>query len=205
MKFVIDTDQLKNAYCSVSLGMYLISLYCNENINKDTFIDACTRGLVDFNGYNNNEPISPRLTQTGIDYIERIFLNSEYREEGATEDRFDVLAKKLQEIFPKGRKGNTVYTWRDSSPIIAKKLKTLVKKFNIEFTDEQAINATRKYVESFNGDYTYMKLLKYFIFKMDPKYDEDGKRICEETSELMNYIQNEKDLNVTHNDNAEVI
>ena len=34
-----------------------------------------------------------------------------------------------------------------------------------EYSDEQIIQATKAYVDSFNGNYTYMQLLKYFIWK----------------------------------------
>ena len=101
-------------------------------------------------------------------------------------DRYELLAAQLREIFPKGRKEGTSYMWRDSNSIIAKKLKSLVSKYGECFTDEQAINATRKYVESFNGNYRYMQLLKYFISK---KVVNDGE--VEETSQLLSYIENE--------------
>jgi hypothetical protein len=101
-------------------------------------------------------------------------------------DRYELLAAQLREIFPKGRKEGTSYMWRDSNSIIAKKLKALVSKYGECFTDEQAINATRKYVESFNGNYRYMQLLKYFISK---KVVNDGE--VEETSQLLSYIENE--------------
>ena len=77
------------------------------------------------------------------------------------------VANKMRELFPEGRKPGTTYYWRDSTPIIAKKLKTVVEKFNTQFTEEQALDATRRYVESFNGDYRFMQLLKYFILKTD--------------------------------------
>ena len=73
--------------------------------------------------------------------------------------------------------------WRDSTAVIARKLKTLVVKYDYEFTEEQALKATKAYVESFNGDYTYMQLLKYFILKTMP----DG----EIRSDFMSYIENE--------------
>ena len=41
------------------------------------------------------------------------------------------------------------------------------KKYGNKYTNEQIINATKKYVISFNGDYQYMQLLKYFILKTD--------------------------------------
>ena len=49
------------------------------------------------------------------------------------------------------------------------------------YTEEQIIKAAKKYVESFNGDYRYMKLLKYFIFKEE---------IESSTSDLLTYIEN---------------
>lgn len=83
------------------------------------------------------------------------------------DEEFNNLASKMREIFPDGRKAGTAYYWRDSVPIIAKKLKTVVDRFNVQFTEEQALAATRRYVESFNGDYRFMQLLKYFILKTD--------------------------------------
>lgn len=81
--------------------------------------------------------------------------------------KYERLAEKMRELYPKGLKPGTTYCWRDSIPIIAKKLKTVVEKFNTQFTEEQALDATRRYVESFNGDYRFMQLLKYFILKTD--------------------------------------
>ena len=85
----------------------------------------------------------------------------------STDVKYERLADKMRELFPDGRKPGTTYYWRDSVPIIAKKLKTVVEKFNTQFTEEQALDATRRYVESFNGDYRFMQLLKYFILKTD--------------------------------------
>ena len=85
----------------------------------------------------------------------------------STDVKYERLAEKMRELYPKGLKPGTTYYWRDSTPIIAKKLKTVVEKFNTQFTEEQALDATRRYVESFNGDYRFMQLLKYFILKTD--------------------------------------
>jgi hypothetical protein len=161
--------------------------------------------MVTFKGYDIfRRPQDVAITQIGVDNVESIFLNSEFRETNASIDRFDLLADKLREIYPKGRKGNSPYTWRDSTAIISKKLKALVKRTGAKFTDEEAIEATSKYVASFNGDYQYMKLLKYFISKIEERIDEEGKIVREETSELLNYIDNLKDLdlNNSQNDNS---
>lgn len=67
-----------------------------------------------------------------------------------------------------------------------RRLKLFFKKYGNEYTDEQIIQATKKYVEGFNGNYTYMRLLKYFIFK--EKVGASGE--VEGDSELISYIEN---------------
>ena len=42
--------------------------------------------------------------------------------------------------------------------------------FGVEFTDEQAINAVKRYVESFNNNFTYMECLEYFILRLRPEF-----------------------------------
>lgn len=106
---------------------------------------------------------------------------------------FMELADKMREIFPAGRKPDTTYYWRDSTQLIARKLSTLVTKFDISFTEEEALTATRRYVESFNGDYRFMQLLKYFILKTD-------KNTGEIKSEFMSLLQNPEEQD-TLNDN----
>jgi hypothetical protein len=105
----------------------------------------------------------------------------------------------LRELYPKGKKEGTTYLWRGSVAEIAKKLKTLVVKYGCKFTKEQAINATKEYVKSFNGNYTKMRLLKYFIVKLDKDFDGNINFV----SEMMSIIENEDDLD-THNDNWRV-
>ena len=83
------------------------------------------------------------------------------------DSEYEALAAKMREIFPAGRKAGTTYLWRDSVAVIARKLKTLTVQFKCEFTEEEALKATKDYVSSFNGDYKFMQLLKYFILKKD--------------------------------------
>ena len=73
--------------------------------------------------------------------------------------------------------------------MIHRRLLQFTGKFG-SFSDKDIAEATRKYVESFNGDYRYMKLLKYFIFKNAIKPGEDGNNEIQFTSELYNYLTN---------------
>lgn len=111
------------------------------------------------------------------------------------EKEYNELADKLREIFPKGRKAGTTHSWRGSTLDVANKLKSLVARYGCTFTEEEAIEATKSYVAAFNGDYRYMKVLKYFILKTPIVNGQ-----VEIQSDLMSYIQN-REIREEHNNN----
>lgn len=190
-KLCFDAKECEKSKVPVDTALYVASLYLGKLITASTFQDVCARGLVEFDGFDlKRQPINARLTPSGVELIESIFLNSEFGVPGSDEDRYDKLAKKMQELFPEGKKPGTKLMWRDSQAIIAKKLKAVVKKYGAKFTDEQALEATKKYVESFNGDYQFMQVLKYFISKRN-------QLTGEETSQFLSYLENagQEDVN----------
>ena len=195
MDFHINKEILAKSGISVDMAFYLASIYFDRPYTYDTFDVASKQGLITYNHLDRyNLPIQPKLTREGVELVESIFLNSEFKgDKGIDTDRYDELADKLRELYPKGRKEGTSYLWRDSHAKIANKLRTLVKKYNFKFTDEQAISATKRYIESFNGNYSYMQLLKYFILKKD-------KDTGEENSQLMSYIENEDCTDAANDD-----
>ena len=195
MDFHINKEILAKSGISVDMAFYLDSIYFDRPYTYDTFDLASKKGLITYNHLDRyNLPIQPKLTREGVELVESIFLNSEFKgNKGIDTDRYDELADKLRELYPKGRKEGTSYLWRDSHAKIANKLRTLVKKYNFKFTDEQAISATKRYIESFNGNYSYMQLLKYFILKKD-------KDTGEENSQLMSYIENEDCTDAANDD-----
>ena len=136
---------------------------------------------------NRNElflPIGWRLTNTGKDMLNTIIVDSDKHQE--PQEKLTDLATKLKAIFPKGKKDGTNYYWSDGVPLVIRRLKLFFKKYGSNFTNEQIIQATEKYVEGFNGSYQYMRLLKYFIFK--EKIGANGE--IEGDSELISYIEN---------------
>ena len=190
MKLCIDVDECKKEKIPIDTALYIAAIYLGSLVTPDTFQDVCRRGLIEFDGFTlARQPINARLTPTGNDIIESIFLNSEFQADASGVDRFDELALKLREVFPEGKKPGTALMWKDSQHVISKKLKTLVKKYQCSFTDEEAIEAAKKYVESFNGDYRLMQVLKYFICKRN---NETG----DENSQLLSYIENSGEVNV---------
>lgn len=198
MKICIDTEECAKLGVPLDEALYIIGLYLGVDINTDTLHRVFKRGILEHDGYDILRKMkNPKLINSGIELAETLALESEFNTP-VYKDRFENLAYQLRELFPKGKKPGTAYMWKDSNAIIAKKLKALVKKYGDCFTDEQAINATRKYIESFNGNYQYMQLLKYFISKAVIK---DGQ--IEETSQLLSYIENENE-EFEHNEFCEI-
>ena len=112
------------------------------------------------------------------------------------DSEFTELATELREIYPAGRKDGTTYMWRGTTAEVAKKLKTLVVKYGFTINREDVIKATKEYVSSFNGNYRYMQLLKYFILKSVK--DADGN--VDVKSELMSIIENSGQLDAQRED-----
>lgn len=185
MKYVIDTDKLQQYNITKDELLYCLSLYWDTRITSSTVTSCNMKGLL-FTDLDENNQYKISLNKTGTDTLDAYFSDSQIVENKEGKDRFEILADKLREIYPKGKKEGTAYQWRDSTKIIANKLKSVVRYYRTSFTDEQAVNATKKYVEGFNGNYTYMQLLKYFISKKEVK---NGELV--ESSQLLSYIENE--------------
>lgn len=125
-----------------------------------------------------------RLTNKGTEVLDSVIMDSDKEQE--PQDRLIQLATRLKEIFPKGKKDGTNYYWAEGAALIVRRLKLFFKKYGNKFTDEQIVQAAEKYVQGFNGNYQYMRLLKYFIFK--EKVGANGE--VEGDSELISYIEN---------------
>jgi hypothetical protein len=100
------------------------------------------------------------------------------------EERLETLAPALIEIFPTGRKLNTNKYWRGNVRDIKLKLKAFFMKYGSHYTNEEIINATKTYVESFGNDLTFMRTLPYFIYK------DERRSGGEEGSDLANVLDN---------------
>lgn len=164
MKIVFDTDACKKQGKDVDTLLYLISLLSGCKITVDTFEKARKSGMLSFEErYSPDNPFPDyvSLSETGEFVAESIMADSNNKD---SEDRCTRLAERLREIYPAGKKPGYAYTWRDSVSCIADRLKKFFLKYG-DFPDDEIIRVTKEYVSSFNGDYRYMQLLKYFIWK----------------------------------------
>lgn len=149
---------------------------CSKFLVKKGFITADRNDLF--------QPVGWRLTQNGMDRLESVLIDSE--KSPKAEDQWTDLARRLKEIFPQGKKPGTNFYWSDGVALIKRRLKLFFKKYGDLYTEDEIVEAAKKYVEGFNGSYQYMRLLKYFIFKEVRGVNGE----VEGTSELINYIEN---------------
>lgn len=116
------------------------------------------------------------------------------------EQRLVNLAKKMRECFPEGRMPGTPYYYRCNNREIVLKLKKFFLQYG-KHSDEELIDACKRFVASFNGNYKYLPLLKYFIFKFKDEVDEQNLRHRVEHSPLADYLENkEEDIDYNSSD-----
>lgn len=113
----------------------------------------------------------------------------------AEDERFETLAIKVQECFPKQK---MMYANGTASPFYFRcnktEIKNKLKKFLTiygEVADEDIIDATKRYVASYAPKgYRGMRLAKYFIMKDDRKLMADDEVHVEEISDLATFLEN---------------
>lgn len=190
MKYTIDTEVLAREGIELDEALYLLSLYKKKNIDIGTIerLKRKDKILVP-------DDMPNKLTSRGVSLIETVIAKSKLHISSSDMERYRTLADKIRDLYPKGLKPGTNYQWRDSTAIIADRLIKLVAKYNIEFTDEEAVDATKRYIESFNGNYKYMQILKYFISKQKPVENAPA----EQNSQFLSFLQN-KESGMTNSD-----
>ena len=182
MKITINTDVLSKE--NITLGEFLILLMGYHNIDYETaYRKLVDCKLVEPDLFTKSALI---LSDNTKNLVTRILLESDERAVRSGIN-FERLAIKLMRYYPDGVKPGTTYEWRGTVDEIAQKLRTLVVKYAFIFTEEEAIAATKEYVDSFK-DYKHMKLLKYFILKTT----RDEGRV-EIDSPFMSIIENNRD------------
>ena len=167
---VRDTD-IDRLFSSLERkGFIISSIYATDNNIKPPFQHVC---------YS--------LIETGRQALADNCISNKNILRTATKDtirkRCDVLAPKLMEIYPAGKKPGTANQWRGYTKGVSEKLQKILLTGN-EFTDEEAVAATKAYVDGFNGMYTNMRTLPYFLGKNEIVGGEVKK-----TCDFMSYVE----------------
>lgn len=134
------------------------------------------------------------LTQKWSDVLDEIICDSS---QGCkkTDSELVELALRVMQCFPEGKMKDrfgrpTPYYYRCNKSEVSKALKRFFTQFGSEYSDDAIVNAAKRYVASFNGNYTGMRIAKYFIMKNPTKQDENGKGYVEQVSDLLTFLEN---------------
>ena len=191
MKLTIDQTILENN--NLTLEEFLVLFLSAKEVDiGDISQSLVAKGFADKDLFSSGKLV---ISDKVKDLISTISIDSD-KNVIDKDTEFTELATELREIYPAGRKDGTTYMWRGTTAEVAKKLKTLVVKYGFVINKESVIKATKEYVNSFNGNYRYMQLLKYFILKSVK--DADGN--VDIKSELMSIIENSGQLDAQRED-----
>lgn len=197
MKITIDEDVCKKS--DMTFPEVLVSIL----IKLDVDINSCISKLFQKQALVIVEG-KMLITSKWNDIVSSILLSSDSAI--PNDGEIESLAIALTELFPKGKKEGTNIYWRGNLKDTKLRLKKFFKLYGNKYSNDQIERATRKYVESFNGDYSYMRVLKYFIWKNNKKQDSEGNTYIEEVSDLATFIENAGQEDVLGNDwNTELV
>ena len=182
MKYVIDEKVCKKHNLTLSEVLALSLIRSTKNVDK--LIESLVKceKLVKGDMFSENEYL---ITQRWSDELDAVLLESDTTIPSS--DRIESLVSKMRELFPKGMKvGNSA--WRGN----VRELKLRMQKFFKMYGNYDD--------EAFNGDYTYMRILKYFILKSELKQHEgeNGETVqqVEDVSMLANVLDNPEEQTI---------
>lgn len=175
--------------------LFLLLFYYTEGDIGTVKQSLISKGFITQDGsiFNNM-----RVTESGKETINTIIAESSLSQDTVSND--EMLAMQLRSLFPEGSKAPG-HTWKSSAREVSLKLKrwrvlygkTVMDDGTIhQWTNDEIFEATKRYVESFNGNYKFMRTLKYFILKYEIKATEEG-GVREETSDLASVLNSTED------------
>lgn len=182
MTITIDEDVCK------SLGLSMPEVLALALVKTGTDIPLLFANLEDKKAIVK-DMFNKYLVTMGYDErLSSVLLDSD--KDRQPQDRIELLASQMMELFPALKKAGSSQYFRGNRKDVTLRLKKFFKLYGNKFSNEQILAATKKYVESFNGNYTYMRVLKYFIWKDEKRVDSDGIGYVNEISDLATYIEN---------------
>lgn len=173
----LDKKIINKQGISCSEYLLLLAIYLDNSINPSNLKDLEYIEPLIINGKTTKRFA---ITEEGIKALERI--DSKSFNELDTID-YKTLCTEMRELFPKGMKPGTNTPWREPVKLIERRLKSFFKRFGM-YSEEEILDATRRYINSYEIDDRYMRTVRYFIFKYE---NVDGLR--EVRSDLLVYLE----------------
>ena len=188
MKITIDEKVCLKHKMTFEEFLLALSIRTVEDIEK-VFDNMVSREIL---VVQNNKYL---LTQHWSDVLDEIICDSSGSIDRSDEELLE-LAKKMRNVYPQGKMKDrlgreTPYYYRCNNSEIVKKLKKFFTLFG-NYSDEDIVDATRRYVAACHGDYNgKLRLIKYFILKDAVKETEDGNHV-EQVSDLLTFLENKE-------------
>ena len=181
MKVSIDTDVIEKS--NLTFYEFLLLWFIRQGGDVDSTMLSLTKKEAVVKDMFNEFYITQRFS----DELDNILLSSDT----SIPKDADLLplAEKMMSLMPQCKKEGTSYFYKCNKREVVLKLKKFFKLYG-KYSAEEVLDATRRYVESFNGDYTYMKLLKYFIMKDERRTNAEGEGYIDEVSILATFLEN---------------
>ena len=179
-KMIINPKVCQSEHRDLDVMLYLCSLLSGVPITVDTFEKARKEGLLKFSELYDRRfpfPSTVSLSQSGQFILESFLAKCAVSRAGATQkkdedkDRYDYLAEKMIEVYPKGvqiGENGVKRPWKGNPVTIADRLRKFVTKFKKyeAYSDDDFVTATKNYLRDKLGS-SDMRLLMYFISKDD--------------------------------------
>lgn len=159
---VLEKTKFRGNILTPSEFLLCIIVKLNNNITE------LTESLIEKNilvrDIYNSSKIYLRSDCSSI--LQQVLLESDKAVPKVTE--LDELVTKLQELFPKERKldanGVPKYAYRGNKRDVTERLQKFFKLYG-QYSYDDVLECTKRYVDSFKYDRTYMKILPYYIIK----------------------------------------
>ena len=167
MNISIDEKVLENFCIRYNRKLTMPELLCCLAIKLGGTPNVM-RDLVD-NFILVKDRTNPDIWYVHSDYLDLINdVLTESKDIAGSTSTLTELVTKLQELFPKERKpdshGIPKYAYRGNKRDVTERLQKFFKLYG-QYSYDDVLECTRRYVESFKYDKTYMKILPYFIMK----------------------------------------
>lgn len=182
---------------NITLAESIALIAIEYSLNLEQALNSLReKGLVDLKYFELQQSNNYFISNNGTKLLKSIILTGESRETGvkASNIKLEILANRLINLYPKGLKPNTNAHWRGSSRDIQDRLKSFFKIYGNTYTDEEILEATRIYVNSYQNDMKFMQVLYYFIWK--EKGHQEGGTIAR-NSELAARLENKTEETVS--------
>lgn len=185
MKYVISTKEFEKANITEpQIFAILLAGSCGDKSISSIFDELFKSDILRKNMFTNEIEINPFFLKIVRDIL--------YKTDPTVPDveELDELATRLMNIYPRGKKNGTNVYWRGNKKEIREKLQKFFKLYGEKYSFDKIAEATEKYVTSFKDDYSFMRVLKYFIIKDERTLNEEGRLVTNQVSDLATFIEN---------------